>query len=184
MSILNKIKFSNQLMLMVLIPLVSFLFFSINDILLRYDMTQDMKNLQTLERLSVSISNLVHETQKERGATAGFLGSKGESFNRELFEQKSLTNIKIKELNKILKVFDFSIYDKKIKQEISSSMKQLEQIKSTRDLAVSLNININKALAYYTNMNASFLDTIALIVKLSKNGEIQTLASAYVNLLP
>ena len=63
-------------------------------------------------------------------------------------------------------------------------MKQLEQIKSTRDLAVSLNININKALAYYTNMNASFLDTIALIVKLSKNGEIQTLASAYVNLLP
>ena len=31
-------------------------------------------------KIAVALSNLMHETQKERGATAGYLGSKGKIF--------------------------------------------------------------------------------------------------------
>ena len=43
-------------------------------------------------KLAVSISNLVHETQKERGATAGYVGSKGKKFTKRLPAQRLLTD--------------------------------------------------------------------------------------------
>ena len=49
--------------------------------------------------LSTKISKLIHETQKERGMTAGFLGSKGVKFKDKLSQQRELTNKQIKELN-------------------------------------------------------------------------------------
>jgi len=42
-----------------------------------------MELTYNLVKLSQRISLLVHETQKERGATAGFLGSRGEKFANE-----------------------------------------------------------------------------------------------------
>ena len=50
--------------------------------------------------LSTKISALLHETQKERGATAGFLGSKGKKFKQTLSNQRELTNKRIKEIDK------------------------------------------------------------------------------------
>ena len=46
----------------------------------------------TLFELAKRIARLVHETQKERGATAVLLGSRGEQFVAELGEQRALTD--------------------------------------------------------------------------------------------
>lgn len=47
-----------------------------------------------LNVLSIKLSHLIHETQKERGASAGFLGSKGTKFTEILPSQRLLTNEK------------------------------------------------------------------------------------------
>lgn len=43
-----------------------------------FSASRNLKALDNEAELSTKIGALVHETQKERGMTAGFLGSKGE----------------------------------------------------------------------------------------------------------
>ncbi len=58
-----------------------------------------LKKLEKVVVFSTKIGALVHETQKERGMTAGFLGSKGKKFKDKLPKQRELTNNRIKELS-------------------------------------------------------------------------------------
>ncbi|HJP37235.1 MAG TPA: nitrate- and nitrite sensing domain-containing protein [Gammaproteobacteria bacterium] len=76
-----------KLTLLLLTPLVGLLFFSGKGTLEHSATVSDTKQLQTLSELSVNLSGLVHELQKERGASAGYLGSKGEKFGKELTAQ-------------------------------------------------------------------------------------------------
>ncbi|MEZ4693353.1 MAG: nitrate- and nitrite sensing domain-containing protein [Aliarcobacter sp.] len=69
---------------------------------LAVDSFSTSKNLRALDNvviLSVKIGDLVHETQKERGMTAGFLGSNGNKFKTELPTQRLAVNDKLNELN-------------------------------------------------------------------------------------
>jgi len=63
-----------------------------------YDAYKNNKNMEEIEliaELSTLISSLVHETQKERGLSAGLIGNKGSKFKNELTTQKKLTDKKI-----------------------------------------------------------------------------------------
>ena len=54
-----------------------------------------MEEIELIAELSTLISSLVHETQKERGLSAGLIGNKGSKFKNELTTQKKLTDKKI-----------------------------------------------------------------------------------------
>ena len=55
-----------------------------------YQINQNVQSINTLTVLSTFNSALVHEMQKERGANAGFLGSKGKRFSDVLRKQSRL----------------------------------------------------------------------------------------------
>ena len=77
---LSKLSIKQKLILIMLIPLFVVILLAAK---LAVDSFSTSKNLQSLDNvviLSVKIGDLVHETQKERGMTAGFLGSNGEKF--------------------------------------------------------------------------------------------------------
>lgn len=80
----SDISFKNKIFLLLALPVLGFVWLSALTIKENYVATQEMETLTQLTRLSVTYSELVHELQKERGATAGFIGSKGKSFSNEL----------------------------------------------------------------------------------------------------
>ncbi len=51
-----------------------------------------MQKKEALTLLSQKKTRLVHETQKERGMTAGYIGSKGKKFKDKLPVQRELSN--------------------------------------------------------------------------------------------
>ena len=62
-------------------------------------MSNDVKNAEKVNKLIgviSGISDVVHETQKERGMTSGFLGSNGKLYGEELKIQRQVTDEKIK----------------------------------------------------------------------------------------
>ena len=74
---LSKLSIKQKLILIMLIPLIVVILLAAK---LAIDSFSTSKNLRALDRvviLSTKIGALVHETQKERGMTAGFLGSSG-----------------------------------------------------------------------------------------------------------
>ncbi len=52
----------------------------------------EMESLNELADLAPTISALVHEMQKERGASAGFISSKGQKFAQKLPAQRRVTD--------------------------------------------------------------------------------------------
>ena len=84
MNYLSNIKVRNKLILM-LSPLVTaVLLLSSYELYERYRILTEMNSLERLSTLAVKISSLVHELQKERAATAIFVGGKGLKFKYEV----------------------------------------------------------------------------------------------------
>ncbi|WP_052566680.1 methyl-accepting chemotaxis protein [Candidatus Magnetobacterium casense] len=179
MRFIEEAKFRNKLIIILILPLLSLSYLSISEVLSKYKVARQMGAMQGMSELAVKISALVHELQKERGASAGFLGSKGAKFGPELKEQYTTTDKKLKELE----AFEATDAKTAFKAEMDAANKQLQQLNGNRELVGGLKISGGEAIKYYTGMISDLLHVITRMGKLSSNAEISTLAIAYVNFL-
>jgi len=88
---------------MLLAPLLGLSYFSQESLTTSITNNNAIIKLEKLVNLSTKLSSLVHEMQKERGMTAGYLGSKGSKFASELPKQRKQTDQKLLELKSWLK---------------------------------------------------------------------------------
>ena len=142
-----------------------------------------LKKLDRLVEFSAKISLLVHETQKERGMSAGYLGSKGKKFADKLPSQRALTDNRIKELRKFLNSFDFSDYSPEIKEKSDQLFKRFERFASIRKKVDDLSISVKDEVSFYTKTNALMLDIPPMTAKMSPNSSLANLLGAYSNFL-
>jgi methyl-accepting chemotaxis protein len=133
--------------------------------------------------LSSHISRFVHETQKERGMSAGYLGSKGSKFVSKLPSQRLLTDEKKLELEEFISNFNFLDYPEELKKNIDSIYEQLKELENIRTKVMSLKITVKEELHYYTSLNAKLLNIIPLNGKISPNEDLAILQTAYANFL-
>jgi len=133
--------------------------------------------------LGTKISSTVHEFQKERGMTAGFIGSKGGKFKNKIVKQREITDEKVKDLTKFLKSINLKHYPKKLTRVLKNAIIELKKIHIYRQDITNLKITKAKAISYYTGMNGWFLDTIATISYIATDAEIIKLLSTYTNFL-
>ena len=82
----------SRIVAIALIPCLAFAAVAVLAIRDRTAIGHEMARLEALVALSAEISAFVHETQKERGASSLFLGSKGEQFGPELAAQRRLSD--------------------------------------------------------------------------------------------
>lgn len=149
----------------------------------RYRISTEMKSLEQLSTLAVKISSLVHELQKERAVTAIFVESKGSKFNPELLSRRSDTDKKIAELQAFLRDYDLEKFGAEFSADMSHALDNLNMIREKRESASTLRIKGDAVIDYYTRTNASFLNLIAHISRLSTNAEVSARTAAYVNFL-
>ena len=165
--------------LLLLTPLFLVVFISLS-----YVVYLDYKKLSSIEKtqkgieLVQHISLLIHETQKERGATGGFLGSKGKKFVSKLPNQRLNTDKQIESFSTFVKTLNYNDYDPKLRLELDSALSDLSNISTIRRNVSSLNISGKKALSYYTNMNAKFLN-VANIVNKNSYGDLKNQILSY-----
>jgi methyl-accepting chemotaxis protein len=133
--------------------------------------------------VAASLSNLLHETQKERGATAGFIGSKGKKFNKKLPTQRFLTNHKISKLKTTLNNFDITNYPSILQKQINTAISNLNKLSNIREQVTNQTIGASKAISYYTNMNSSFLDIIRTVSRISTDINESRDLTAFYNFL-
>ena len=182
-SILHNISVKTKLILILFFPILGLLIFSSLQSLDYYEKYTTMQKIETLTLLSQKISKLVHEVQKERGLTAGYLGSKGGKFKTKLPNQRLLSNKRFKVLQDFVKKINFDLYPPFFQDNITKSMKKFEGLKTIRQQVDPLNISAKKAIAYYTNLNAIFLENVTSIAKLSSDAQISREILAYSSFL-
>ena len=99
---LSKISLKVTMLIIVLLTTIFLTFYNIKDGIDMYKVGIAKEELIKLVKLSKSLSLLIHETQKERGMSAGYLGSGGKKFKTMLPAQRETTDSKIRLLQKTL----------------------------------------------------------------------------------
>jgi len=138
---------------------------------------------QKLNILSQKLSLLIHETQKERGASAGFIGSKGSKFIEILPKQRKSTNEQNSVLNDYIATLDFSTFSNELKSKIAAFKSDMNRIISIRSQVDALSISVKDEVNYYTNMNKKILNIISLTAKLANTQELVKALTTYTNFL-
>jgi len=184
MNFLKDIKIKNKLAISVFVPLITILIMASLVIKDHYTAKNRYENLNTIIELNVKISKLLHETQKERGATAGYLGSKGKKFRTKLPNQRKNTDAKIDELNKFLNSSNVKeLLIKGTNKYFQNAISELNKLQNIRSQVDNMSISTKKAIGYYTHMNAMFLNFIAKTSQLSFDSELTYGILAYYNFL-
>ncbi|MBF0284498.1 MAG: nitrate- and nitrite sensing domain-containing protein [Magnetococcales bacterium] len=184
MQWLHNVKLRAKFVFMLIFPLLGLLWFGGLAVWEKQQLFQRMEAMESLTHLAVGMSAVVHETQKERGMTAGFLGSKGEKFKTELPRQRSEeTDKKIAALRERLRGFDASYYGAEFSAKLKVSVKGLEEVAAIRKPVDDLSVPAPEALGYYTGTIAALLETVAEVTKLAADAEMSAQSAAYVNLL-
>lgn len=73
-----------RLLLLFGLVLVGTLYYTTVNLLGDWRELRQSRQITAIETTAIAVSNVVHELQKERGLSAGFIGSKGEKFANEI----------------------------------------------------------------------------------------------------
>ncbi|MDM8557861.1 bacteriohemerythrin [Candidatus Parabeggiatoa sp. HSG14] len=180
---LKNIKISTKLGLMLAIPIIGLIFFTVNITLEKLNIVNNLSVLHELSNFAVKSSSLVHELQKERGLSAGFLGSKGKQFSTELQTQQTKTDNAVKELNLFLVNFDIKRFGNEIQNNLAEIIVALNRIEAKRNLINSLDPLAENEFEYYTLVIDLLLADINHLSKIITHAELSNQIVAYVNLL-
>ncbi|MEZ9281562.1 nitrate- and nitrite sensing domain-containing protein, partial [Vibrio cyclitrophicus] len=123
---LTDMSFKQKIIALLILPILGFLWLSVSAISKGVETTSEMSSLNQLTRLSVVYSELVHELQKERGMTAGFIGSQGTQFVSELRSQRASADTRRDQRSEYWQSADIDLPQiTKLNTEISRSLNQI-----------------------------------------------------------
>ncbi|SGY87371.1 methyl-accepting chemotaxis protein [Moritella viscosa] len=177
----SDVSFKHKILMLLALPMLGFLWLSFSSISQSIETRKEMSTLTELTHLSVEYSELVHELQKERGMTAGFIGSNGSKFSVKLRKQRADTDAKQAKMMRFWQQNEFS--DNQIQQLHMRITQDLSMLTSIRNKVDAQNIELASALRYYTQLNAKLLSVSGLIVDISSDASITAETIAYYNFL-
>jgi len=168
-----------NMILLLTIPLVGMVLFSASSALKKTRVVNEMQTIHELADLAVKMSAVVHELQKERGLTAGFLGSGGSKFSAELNSQTSNTDEALTILATALAGSDLTRFGDRFQHTAARGPQQLEQLDNIRSRVRGQSVPAPEAIGFYTGVNGSFLAAISQIGLETDEGSIVAEATAY-----
>lgn len=95
--------------------------------------------------------DLVHELQKERGMSAGFLGSGGKNFVSELRNQRKLSDQRFNDFKNFVQNGNGTNLDNSVLQTAKNIIGELNGLPGMRSRVDNLNIELGSALGFYTS---------------------------------
>jgi methyl-accepting chemotaxis protein len=180
---LSRLSIKQKLILIMLIPLVVVILLAAKLAVDSFSASRNLSSLDNVVILSTKIGALVHETQKERGMTSGFLGSKAEKFKDELSAQRVMVDKELTDLNEYLISFDKNSYSSEFLENLNSALTKLERLPDIRKEVSALNIDTSTAIAFYTDINRLLLNMIGTIINVSHNANVSHELVSYMNFL-
>ena len=161
------------------LPLALLMYF---ELAARLDMRAELEKLNSLAQSVGTVSRLVHEFQRERGASALFLGSKGQQFKSELADQRKRTEVERLRAADVLTPLAAQAPDQ-LKDAIAKAIEAVAALDSKRKEIDTLSIGAPASTVYFTARIGNLLAFANEISKVSRNGEASRASASYVNFM-
>ncbi len=184
MNLLNQSSVKTKLLALVLLPIVAMVVIMVSSLYRSEASLEATKQLNLQISISEKLSLLVHEMQKERGMSAGFLGSRGANFANELKAQRKLTDNALTALNNAVNAAtDLHADYKAILQKGLDNLKNMQSVRQNADLSIATTPAVARTIGFYTSSIAGLLQAIVESTKLIEEGHITRLLVGYLNFL-
>jgi PAS domain S-box-containing protein len=171
-SIKTKLFLPISILIVIFVVLTSSIIYS------HYSKTKSLEALENRIILATHISKVLHETQKERGMSSGFLANDGKKFQKELLTQRESSNKRLNEVKKFL-----TIVNKKVKVSLQKALQSSQKLNQIRDSVDLLSISPEESINFYSSLNEDFLNVVIEISKTSKLPNITQNIIAYSDFL-
>ncbi|MBI4968337.1 MAG: nitrate- and nitrite sensing domain-containing protein [Rhodospirillales bacterium] len=145
----------------------------------RHKVTRQAEKLIQLGGLAVAASGAVHELQRERGATALYLGSKGTKFGPELADQRKATDGALRTFETTVKGIDSKGLDPEFLQGITKAGEMAQQVVAGRGGVDSQATQPGAAVAAYTQTISQFITLIGRLGSFADDGGMANTIAAY-----
>lgn len=186
-SILSKLSFSHRIIAIMMIPLLGLTIFSIVTIVNHLNATQtttrEIESVTELTDLGTVIAGAVHEWQKERGRSAGYLGSNGSKFAQEIRSQHKSTDSSVRVLQEAIDSHDFENQPPEFHSTLQKGVELMARVSDLRKKVIDQKVSAGQAVGQYTALITSFLNVIDTSAKLTNESEISLLLVSYSNFL-
>jgi methyl-accepting chemotaxis protein len=144
--------------------------------------SEQARALERMAELAVVIGDLLHETQRERGASSVFLSSKGAKFAEQVKTQRASTD---KVRLRFVEVLEDqrSYWPSHVVATLELANSSLRDIESRRREVSAMEITPAEEMAYYTELNERLLDSIGSLVANTADVSLRGTATAYLYFL-
>ncbi|MBY0430542.1 MAG: nitrate- and nitrite sensing domain-containing protein, partial [Rhodospirillales bacterium] len=181
MKSLNDRPIGLRIVLALVLPVLGLLAFSGWFVTERIDTRREAARLERLGIFATQLSAMVHELQRERGASALFLGSKGQSFGAELSSQRKNTD---SARGAYQNGADTAAgLNEAVARGIGSAAGDVAGLERVRQGIDSQSMDPKDAIAAYTRTISGLLSIVKDLALISSDVEIANAISAYVNLM-
>jgi methyl-accepting chemotaxis protein len=166
-----------------LVPVIGFLVASSYILLEKNSIHREAGSVRALSSFATQISNLVHELQKERGASALFLGSKGAQFGAEMAAQRKESDSAAAKFATAVGKLDIAKYGPDFAKNLQASQAALQTLFDGRKVVDTLSAEPPAAISLYTKTIGGLIEIVAGMSTMSGDARITNIISAYVQVL-
>lgn len=125
-----------------------------------YQDYQDSRRLNKAIIVGIEINHVVHELQKERGITAGYLSNEGEVFAADLDIQRKTTDSTMRAYYDELGGGELDDLKELHGKDLESLNAQFDKLSSIREQVDNLSISSDQSIAFYSELNTVALSTV------------------------
>jgi methyl-accepting chemotaxis protein len=175
---LNDARISVRIAIACLLPLAAFTAFAGKDLLERHSALSSAESIAVVADAAPMISNLVHELQRERGASAGFINSNGKSFADTLRNQRPSTDKILATSRQQMGELAKANAGTKFARDLDEAQSTLGGLQATRSGVDAFTINSQKSTEYFSATIAGLIAIIDSISEMSDEGRIVRQAAA------
>ncbi|WP_394221774.1 methyl-accepting chemotaxis protein [Alteromonas gracilis] len=182
-STLQKLPIRYKFSLMLAPPIILMIVLGFMNLASYKSIMDDSFEVEQLIELTASGSALVHELQKERGTSAGYVNSMGDQFASQLGQQRQDTDEKYTLWLNQLDVFESNYPDTEILETLKKARSELSGLGAIRNRVSRLDISVAETVAYYSEINALFIESVMDMARASQDAEITTYLMSFYNYL-
>ena len=183
MSWIYRISMRMKLFIALFPLLLALIWFAGSGMLSRIGTERQMDTIGQLTTLARSTGDVVHQLQRERGMSAGFIGARGQQFRDEILVQRKLTDDALAKLNQALARTDTNLIQGNIAATLKMFKDNIQSLDATRNAISALNIEASKSTQFYTQTISGLLSFVGGIGQLSASGPMVNELAAFYSLL-
>ena len=172
---LQRLSVRGKLLVVVVIPAATLAALAVTSVKDRAKSASQMARLRNTVAVAESAGGLLYESQKERGMSAGYLGSKGQQFADAIRVQRQNFDNAVAAMKPVLSQAD---PDTELGRQLSKIDEYLARVPKMRAQITEQAAKVGEAVQFFTGLNRKLLAVVDMVARDAARPDVSAMATA------